>query len=511
MPSAPVRGPVPDAAARRVERRSIHRLALTVSAAPHPRPAAPPWLRMPDDANALTAGVWPAEAGRDADGAVRIGGVSVLELRETFGTPLYVVDETEVREHARRALTAFRTATAAHGVQTRVYYAGKAFLCTEVVRWVLDEGLAVDVCTRGELDVALAAGADPARLAFHGNNKSVPELERAVEAGIGSVVLDSPIEIERLAAIADRRGTIQPVLLRVNSGVHAETHDFLATAHEDQKFGFAIQDAAAAVARIRELPALAFVGLHCHIGSQIFGTAGFAESASRLVELHEALLEDGAVPVLNLGGGFGIAYTAADDPTPLDQLATGIADAVARECEVRGIPMPNLAFEPGRSIVGQAGVTLYEVGTVKPVALGDGATRLYVSVDGGMSDNPRPALYGAHYSARIASRRSDAEPALVRVVGKHCESGDIVVDADYLPGDVTPGDLLAVPATGAYCFSLASDYNYVPRPPVVAVRDGRARVLVRGETVEDLLARDAGIPSLVESGSGVPSERSEPK
>jgi diaminopimelate decarboxylase len=466
-------------------------LVLLLSA--HSRTLAPEWLAAPADANALPATVWPTGADRDEDGILRIGGVSAAALRDRFGTPLYVVDEDDVRAHARRALDAFRAAAALHGVQARVYYAGKAFLSTEVVRWVTDEGLAVDVCTGGELAVALAAGADPARLGFHGNNKSTAELERAVEVGIGSIVIDSLVELERLAAIVERLGATQAVLLRVNSGVHAQTHDFLATAHEDQKFGFTLEDAPAAVARIREIPGLMLVGLHCHIGSQIFGTAGFRESAARIVELHAALLEGGPLPVMNLGGGFGIAYTSVDDPTPIEELAAGIADAVARECDVRGIPMPHLAFEPGRAIVGQAGVTLYEVGTTKPVELDDGASRLYVSVDGGMSDNARPALYGAQFSARIASRESDAAPVLARVVGKHCESGDIVVDAEYLPGDIAPGDLLAVPATGAYCFSLASNYNYVPRPPVVAVRGGEARVIVRGETVDDLLARDAGL------------------
>lgn len=467
-----------------------------MSADPHSRSAAPGWLEPPQDANALVAAVWPATAVRTGEGVLELGGIPAIELRERFGTPLYVLDEDQVRETARRTLEAFRAAAALHGVQARVYYAGKAFLSTEVVRWVTEEGLAVDVCTGGELAVALAAGADPARLGFHGNNKSTAELERAVEAGVGSIIIDSLIEIERLAAIADRRGATQPVLLRVNSGVHAETHDFLATAHEDQKFGFTLEDAPAAASRIRELPGLELVGLHCHIGSQIFGTAGFEESAGRIVELHAELLEGGELPVLNLGGGFGIAYTAADDPTPIEVLAVGIVDAVARQCEVRGIPMPNLAFEPGRAIVGRAGVTLYEVGTVKPVALDGGDTRLYVSVDGGMSDNPRPALYGAQFSARIASRTSDAEPALARVVGKHCESGDVVVDAEYLPADIAPGDLLAVPATGAYCFSLSSNYNFVPRPPVVALRGGEARVIVRGETIEDLLARDEGLESL---------------
>lgn len=484
-----------------------------MSAPSQSRSLAPDWLTEPDDANALAPAVWPESATRDDHGVVSLGGIPVTTLRERFGTPLWVLDEDEVRARARRALEAFRAAAALHGVQARVYYAGKAFLSTEVVRWVTHEGLAVDVCTGGELAVALAAGADASRLGFHGNNKSVAELEAAVQAGIGSIVIDSLLEIERLGAIVDRRGVTQRVLVRVNSGVHAETHDFLATAHEDQKFGFTLTDAAAAAARIRELPGLELVGLHCHIGSQIFGTAGFEESAARIVELHAELLAGGDLPVLNLGGGFGIAYTSADDPTPIEELAAGIADAVARQCEVRGIPMPNLAFEPGRVIVGPAGVTLYEVGTTKPVEVDGGAQRLYVSVDGGMSDNPRPALYGADFSARIASRSSDAVPALVRVVGKHCESGDVVVDAEYLPGDVAPGDLLAVPATGAYCFSLASNYNYVPRPPVVALRGGEARVIVRGETIDDLLARDAGLTHGTTEESDMPSssERSETK
>ncbi|MGZ8804426.1 MAG: diaminopimelate decarboxylase [Microbacterium sp.] len=474
-------------------------------------PLAPDWLLPPDDANALADGVWPASARRGTDGVLSIAGVSVSQLQREFGTPLYVLDEQEVRAHAQRTLAAFRSAVAPHGVQARVYYAGKAFLCTEVVRWVTDEGLAVDVCTGGELAVALAAGADPARLGFHGNNKSVAELEHAVRIGIGSIVIDSGVELDRLIAILERTGASQAVLVRVNSGVHAETHDFLATAHEDQKFGFTLEEAPAVVERIRRNPALSVAGLHCLSGSQIFGTSGFQESAARIVALHADLLEGGGIPVINLGGGFGIAYTSADDPTPIEALAAGIVAAVARECEVHGIPMPNLAFEPGRAIVGQAGVTLYEVGTTKPVEVGDGAQRLYVSVDGGMSDNARPALYGSDFTARIASRVSHELPALVRVVGKHCESGDIIVDADYLPADVVPGDLLAVPATGAYCFSLASTYNYVPRPPVVAVRDGVARVIVRSVSIDDLLAHDAGVdgPAPTERGHRDRDETSE--
>lgn len=454
---------------------------------------APEWLVVPDDANDLADGVWPESAVRDDDGALLIAGVSAPSLTRTYGSPLLVLDEDEVRGRARRFRVAFDRAAAEHGTTAQVYYAGKAFLCTTVARWVVDEGLRIDVCTGGELAVALAAGVAPASLGFHGNNKSVAELERAVEVGVGTIIVDSAIEIERLAAITARTGATQRVLVRVISGVHAETHDFLATAHEDQKFGFPLPDAEHAVARIREIPGLVFAGLHCHIGSQIFGVAGFRESASRVLDLHATLLQDGPVPQLNLGGGFGIAYTRVDDPTPIEDLAGEIVDAVAEGCAARGIPMPALSFEPGRAIVGTAGVTIYEVGTTKDVTVESGAVRRYVSVDGGMSDNARPALYGAQFSARLASRVGAGEPRLSRVVGKHCESGDIVVDHEYLPDDLVPGDLLAVPATGAYCVSLASNYNHVPRPPVVAVREGRSTVIVRGETLDDVLARDTGI------------------
>ncbi|GAB3599940.1 diaminopimelate decarboxylase [Microbacterium tumbae] len=448
---------------------------------------------MPEDANDLAEGVWPASALRDEDGELRIAGLGATELARVHGTPLLVLDEDEVRARARAFRTSFDTAALAHGTTARVYYAGKAFLSTAVARWVGEEGLNLDVCTRGELEIALAAGTDPARIGFHGNNKSIAELERAVAVGVGTIIVDSAVEIERLAVITAAAGVVQDVLIRVNSGVHAETHDFLATAHEDQKFGFAFPDAEIAAARIREIAGLRLIGLHCHIGSQIFGVAGFRESASRVLELHERLREGGELPLLNLGGGFGIAYTRVDDPTPIAVLAAEIVAAVAQGCADRGIPLPRLAFEPGRAIVGTAGVTLYEIGTTKDVALGGGARRRYVSVDGGMSDNARPALYGAQFSARLASRAGAGEPVLVRVVGKHCESGDIVVDHEYLPGDLTPGDLLAVPATGAYCASLSSNYNHVPRPAIVAVSGGASRVIVRAETIDDLLARDAGI------------------
>jgi diaminopimelate decarboxylase len=286
------------------------------------------------------------------------------------------------------------------------------------------------------------------------------------------------------------------VRLRVNSGVHAHTHEYLATAREDQKFGTPLAEVPALVAAIRATGTLEFLGLHSHIGSQIFDSSGFEEAARRLLAVHAELLADGPVPELNLGGGFGIAYTSVDDPTPIAEIARRFAEIVAAESARLGIAVPVVAVEPGRSIIGPAGLTLYAVGTEKDVEVTTetgSAVRRYLSVDGGMSDNARPALYGADYSVRLANRSSAADPVLVRIAGKHCESGDIVVQADYLPGDAGVGDLLAVPATGAYCWSLASNYNYLGRPPVVAVRDGRARVIVRGETEADLLSRDTGI------------------
>lgn len=456
-----------------------------------PSPLAPDWLRMPVDANALAPGLWPTSAARNDAGEIVLGDVSAADLATEFGTPLYVIDEADVRTSAADLLAVFQSEFARIGTSSKVYYAGKAFLSTEIVRWMLQAGLNIDVCSAGELSVALAGGADPARLGFHGNNKSIAEIDEATRVGVGTIVIDSEIEIGRVAEAAARSGRVQNVRLRVNSGVHAHTHDFLATSHEDQKFGIVLADAPRLVERIRTAATLNFVGLHCHIGSQIFGTDGFAESAARLLDLHAALLVDGPVPELNLGGGFGIAYTSADEPTPIRELASALADIVATECARLRIPLPIVAFEPGRAIIGRAGVSLYRVGTTKNVDVA-GTPRLYVSVDGGMSDNVRPALYGADYAVRLADRTSPADPVLVRVAGKHCESGDIVVDSDYLPGDITPGDLVAVPATGAYCWALSNNYNYQGRAPVVSVRNGRARLLVRGETIADLLARDTG-------------------
>lgn len=464
-------------------------------------PLAPADLEVPSDLNELDSHVWSRSAARAADGAIEIAGIDVRALAERFATPLYVVDEADARSRAAETVAAFADAFEPLGVTAKVYYAGKAFLSADVVRWMLEAGCAIDVCSEGELALALAAGAPPARIGFHGNNKSTREIGIAVRAGIGAIVLDSAQELDRVAAAALTAGVRQPVRLRVNSGVHASTHEFLATSREDQKFGIPLDEVDAFVARIREHDSLEFLGLHSHIGSQIFDADGFGEAADRLVEVHARLLDGGPVPELNLGGGYGIAYLPRETPTDIRTMASHIASHVAEACSRLGVAVPNMAFEPGRTIIGPAGTALYEVGTTKTVRVplddGGNAERLYVSVDGGMSDNVRAALYEAEYSVRLASRASVADPALVRVVGKHCESGDIVVLADYLPSDVAPGDLVAVPATGAYCWSLSSNYNMIGRPAVVAVRDGEARTLIRAESVTDLLARDAGLSAAV--------------
>ncbi|MCW2288360.1 diaminopimelate decarboxylase [Leucobacter luti] len=455
--------------------------------------------------NAIDSRVFPPSARRGSScGELKLGEIRATALTAEFGSPLYVIDEDAARQRAVEIRTALQSEAARVGTSATVYYATKAFLCVEVARWMAEEGLAIDVASGGELSVALAAGVDPAVIGFHGNNKSEREIERAVEAGVGTIILDSEFETERVAVAAARAGIRQRVRLRVNSGVHASTHDFLATSHEDQKFGQPLDAAPRLLREILRHDNLEFVGLHCHIGSQIFATDGFRESAKRLLGAYPELAQIAGrpIPELNLGGGFGIAYTSveADEVPAIADIARELASIIAETASEIGVPLPKLAFEPGRSIIGQAGVTLYTVGTTKAVQLAGSDTaadpvdlgfaeRLYVSVDGGMSDNARPALYGADYHVRIANRVSDAAPALVRVVGKHCESGDIVVQRDVLPGDVRPGDTLAVAATGAYCWALSSNYNYVPRPPVVALSNGSARVIVRGETEDELLAK----------------------
>ena len=444
------------------------------------------------DLNALDPTVWPASASRDADGALTIGGVSVVDLARQYGTPLYIYDEADVRQRARDYVRAFND----DDVATQVYYAGKSFLATAVARWVSQEGLGVDVCTAGELAVALRAGVDPALIMFHGNNKSHAELEMAVDAGVGRIVVDSLIEVERLAGIAAARGVVQQVYLRLTVGVEAHTHDFLATAHEDQKFGLSVSSGAARAAAQAVIAAesLSLAGLHSHIGSQIFDAAGFETAVHRVIDFAAALRDelDFTVSELDVGGGMGIAYTASDDPLDIAHMGKAILDIVRTECARVSMPVPRLAVEPGRAIIGPPGITVYEIGTVKPVELDGGQVRTYISVDGGMSDNIRTALYDAQYTAVPASRMCTGIPHQARVVGKHCETGDIVVRDTQLPADLRPGDLLAVAATGAYCRSMASNYNHVPRPAAISVRDGQASVVLRRETTDDLLALDPG-------------------
>jgi diaminopimelate decarboxylase len=447
----------------------------------------------PDELDHLLPEVWPRNAARGEDGVVRLGGVDVRELAREFGTPLFVMDEADFRSRCAEHAAAF-------GDPALVHYAAKAFLSVQIAKWVAEEGLSLDVCSGGELAIALRADFPPERIALHGNNKSVDELTAAVEAGVGAVVLDSFFEIARLDRIARDKGVVQPVLVRVTVGVEAHTHEYIATAHEDQKFGFSLAGGAAAeaVRRVLRSSGLRLTGLHSHIGSQIFDANAFELSAHRVIallaELHKEHGADAmaSVTTVDLGGGLGIAYTAEDDPPPPGWLAEQLRTIVAKECEHEGLALPRIAVEPGRAIVGPGTVTLYEVGTTKDVELGHGTARRYVSVDGGMSDNIRTALYDALYDCRLVSRSSgegerDTDATLSRVVGKHCESGDIVVRDCWLPANLAPGDLVAVAATGAYCYVMASSYNRLLRPAVVAVRDGEANLLLRRETVDDLM------------------------
>jgi diaminopimelate decarboxylase len=438
----------------------------------------------PRELGELDPAIWPAATDR-VDGVMRLGGCDVRDLVAEYGSPAYILVEDDVRARCRGYRDAF-------GPDTDIYYAAKAFLSKAVARWILDEDLSLDVATGGELATAIAAGFPAERILVHGNNKSATELQEAIDARVGRIVIDSDIEIARLAHAAEAAGIRQKVLVRVTVGVEAHTHEFIATAHEDQKFGFSLASGAAleAVRRVNALPSLELVGLHSHIGSQIFDTAGFEVAAHRVVGLLGSVRDAFGLelPELDLGGGLGIAYTADDDPADVAEIAKQLRAIVERECAALSLPVPRLAFEPGRAIIGPAGVTLYEVGTIKDVD----HIRTYVSVDGGMSDNIRTALYGSTYTCVLASRVSDAAPMLSRVVGKHCEAGDIVVRDIWLPGDLAPGDLLAVAATGAYCRSMASNYNAVPRPPVIAVKAGGSRVLLRRESMDDLMALDQG-------------------
>ncbi|WP_418278080.1 diaminopimelate decarboxylase [Isoptericola jiangsuensis] len=460
---------------------------------------------MPSGGPGAAGPPWSSGVRRRADGEVEVAGVTAAALAAEHGTPAYVLDEADFRARARAYREAFEAAFAEVGAGLDVYYAGKALLTIGVARWARSEGLRVDTASGGELAVALRAGVPGSEIGLHGNNKSDEEILTALDTGVGRIIVDSLAEVERVADLADRRGVVAPVMVRVTTGVHAGGHEYISTAHEDQKFGLSVapapdggtSPALVALEAVVDRASLHLLGIHSHIGSQILDPSGFEAAARVVLQLRADLARrTGAlVEEVDLGGGYGIAYLPGEETLEPGPVARDVAAAVAAVCAELGTALPRFSVEPGRAIVGPAGLTLYTVGTVKPVTVADDDgefTRLYVSVDGGMSDNIRPALYGADYHAEVVGRASDAAPVLARVVGKHCESGDIVVHQVMLPGDVRAGDLLAVAATGAYGRSMASNYNGLTRPPVVAVADGASRVLVRRETLDDLLALDQG-------------------
>lgn len=426
------------------------------------------------------------------NGELHCSGISAAKLAAEFKTPTFYLDEDDFRT---RALNWNTELSHAFGPQAgRVYYAAKAFICVEVARWISDLGIGIDVCTGGELAVALKGGIKGENIELHGNNKSVEEIEQAVAAGVGTIVMDSLFEIERVAAAAKAAGKVQRVLLRLTPGIEAHTHESIATAHEDVKFGFSIASGAAwqAITETKKHASLELRGFHSHIGSQIFETEPFAIAAQRLIELLAKYNDEfkSQLPELDLGGGYGIAYLENESEIQAADVLSRLASEVKKMCAKYSLDVPKISIEPGRAIVGPSMFTLYTVGTTKVVTLENGSTRNYVSVDGGMSDNLRTALYGAEYTAIIANRESTSKKIATRIVGKHCETGDIVIKDIDLPDDIRPGDLLATPATGAYGRSMATNYNHISRPPVVAIKDGKARVILRRESIEDLLRLD---------------------
>jgi len=412
----------------------------------------------------------PDNASIGADGRLRVGGCDVLELAERFGTPLFVYDEAHLRARCREAVAAFGDGVA---------YASKAFLCVAMARLAHDEGMHLDVATGGELHVALAAGVPADRLVLHGNNKSLEELRAARAAGVGRIVVDSFDELERLAQLHAEDGLVPKVLVRATPGVEAHTHEFVRTGQIDSKFGFGVAagDAARAVARAQDSPAVELVGVHMHIGSQVF-VADFFHQA---VEVVAPWVRELGLPELSLGGGLGVAYVEGETAPTITEWGHAVVDS----CRAAGITATVLA-EPGRAIVAQAAVTLYTVGTIKEIP----GVRTYVSVDGGMSDNPRPVLYGSGYETVLPRAADATRPRTVTLVGKHCESGDVLVRDAKVPEDLVVGDILATPVTGAYGHSMGSNYNKVLRPAVVFVQGGQAREVVRRETLDDLLRHE---------------------
>jgi diaminopimelate decarboxylase len=424
------------------------------------------------------------------NGQLTIAGTTASELAREFGTPTFILDEDDFKARASAFVNAMQKSFSG----ATVYYASKAFTCKQIARWCNELGLGMDVATGGELEVALSVNFPASRIEVHGNNKSLSEIDRAVEVGVGCIVIDSIQEIGRVADAAKRHGKTQSVMIRLNPGVEAHTIEAIATAHTDVKFGLSISSGVAwdAVIEISKHSQLDFRGVHAHIGSQIFNMDGHRLTIERMLDFMARYRDEfnRELPEVDFGGGFGIVYTAVDAPLAIEDAVAQIKDAVFKGCAARNLKIPHVAIEPGRSIIGPSMFTLYEVGTTKLVQLENG-TRNYISVDGGMSDNIRPGLYGAIYEAHLANRTSSAPNRPSRLVGKHCETGDILIRDIDLPSDIAPGDLIAIPATGAYNRSMASNYNHVPRPPVISVRQGSAKVIVRRETFEDLLHLDA--------------------
>ncbi len=427
-----------------------------------------------------------------ANGELVIGGCKATSLAREFGTPLFVVDEEDFKTRATAWKSALNDNFGANAGQ--VYYASKSFLSIEIAKWIAETGIGIDVCTGGELAVALAANFPTNRIELHGNNKSEEEISKAIEVGVSKIVIDSMQEIERVNRLAAASGKIQKVLLRITPGVEAHTHEAISTAHEDVKFGFSIASGIAwqAIQEVLSCANLSLEGLHFHIGSQIFESEGFILATTRLIELGAKFRDEFKFELneLDLGGGYGIAYIAGEETYNPSEAMAAIAKLVKSECERHNLNIPKISIEPGRAIVGPTTTTIYEVGTTKDVELDDGRTRRYIAVDGGMSENIRPALYGAEYSAILASRTSMVPAINSRLVGKHCESGDIIIREIDLPSDICPGDLIAVPATGAYGRSMASNYNHMLKPAVIAVINGTARLILRRETESDLLSLD---------------------
>ncbi len=426
------------------------------------------------------------------NGELVIGGCRASALAKEFGTPLFVIDENDFKSRIigwKNALNSNFGESAGE-----VYYASKSFVSVEVAKWIAVAGIGIDVCTGGELAVALAAKFPANRIEVHGNNKSEEEIRVAIEVGVAKIVVDSMQEIERVDRLAKAANKVQKVLLRITPGVEAHTHEAISTAHEDVKFGFSIASGAAwkAILATQSAANLSLEGLHCHIGSQIFENEGFILATTKLLELSAKFRDEfkNELTELDLGGGYGIAYLAGDKTFDPNQVMAALAELVKSECKRHNLKVPKISIEPGRAIAGPTTTTLYEVGTTKDVELDGGKTRRYIAVDGGMSDNIRPGLYGAKYSALLASRTSSASAITSRLVGKHCETGDIIIRDIDLPSDIAPGDILAIPATGAYGRSMASNYNHMMKPPVISVANGAARTILRRETEADLLALD---------------------